>query len=156
MQGKLYYNSSDYNYANKSLNLLGSVMNLHFKEESEIVNPTIYISTDYKSYISKANYLYVATLNRYYFIDDITQEHQRYILKCRCDVLSSIYPYVKNKTVISKRSANHFNLFINDDRLNLRAETRTLTLPFDSGFERVGGGKDFDFVLTVNGGGATS
>ena len=55
---------------------------------------------------------------------------------------------------ITKRSADKFNLYINDDKMNLRAETRTLTFPFPSGF-LVDGEKVANFILTVNGGGVS-
>ena len=154
MRGELYYNSSDINYTNKAVEYIGDIMQLHFKEPSEIQNPTIYISREYN--VKRANYIYIPDLHRYYFITKCDMEHQRYILTCKCDVLCSFFQYLKKKTCISKRSSNKFNLYINDDKLNLRAETRTLTFPFPNGFNRADNSKNFDFILTVNGGGATT
>lgn len=154
MRGELYFNESDTNVVNKAVSFVGDVMNLHFKQPSEVQNPTIYISREYDA--DKANYIYIPDLHRYYFITKCELENQRYIINCKCDVLSTFYPYFKKKTCISKRSSNKFNLYINDDKLNLRAETRTLTFPFPNGFKRADNSKDFDFILTVNGGGATA
>jgi len=154
MRGELYFNESDTKYVDKKVSFVGDVMNLHFKQPSEVQNPTIYIYREYD--VLNANYLYIPDLHRYYFITKCDLENQRYILTCKCDVLSSFYPYFKDKKCISKRSSNHYNLYINDDKLNLRAETRTLTFPFKNGFKRSDNSKGFDFILTVNGGGATS
>lgn len=149
---KLYYNKSDDRKAVKSLTSVYSA-EIKLLDTTDLLHPELSIKSSVN--LTKVNYMYISDFNRYYFVDSVEYDHQRYFIKGRVDVLTSMYPYIKDKTVISKRSSSLFNLYINDDRLNLRAETRTLTLPFPSGFERVGGGKDFDFVLTVNGGGVS-
>ena len=149
----LFYNKSDDRVVSKKLTTIYDA-EIKLLDNTDMIRPEISLASDID--LKKCNYMYIADFHRFYYIDSIEYEHQRYFIKGRVDVLSSIYPFIKDKTVISKRSANLFNLYINDDRLNLRAETRTLTIPFPGGFERVGGGKDFDFVLTVNGGGVNS
>lgn len=154
MKADFYYNYSDKNYVYKLVNIIASNIDIYYKENTDLINPTFMLDN---AHVEDVNYIYVKEpVNRYYFVNDITYSQGRSFLKCSVDVLSTYFPAITDKKCISKRSANHYNLYINDDKLNLRAETRTLTFPFKNGFKRSDNKKDFDFILTVNGGGATS
>ena len=154
MKADFYYNYSDKNYVYKLLDIIASNIDIYYKENTELINPTFMLDN---AHVEDVNYIYVKEpVNRYYFVNDITYSQGRSYMKCSVDVLSTYFPAIKDKKCISKRSANHYNLYINDDKLNLRAETRTLTFPFQNGFKRSNNKKGFDFILTVNGGGATS
>ena len=98
MEGVLFFNTSNYNVASKTLTSVSSDLTLHFKNESEVVNPTIYISRSQD--VLDANYLYVDDLKRFYYINEITLEAQRYVLKCHVDVLMSFYPQILDQRCI--------------------------------------------------------
>ncbi len=154
MKADFYYNYSDKNYVYKLLDNIATNIDIYYKENTELINPTFMLDN---AHVEDVNYIYVKEpVNRYYFVNDITYSQGRSFLKCSVDVLSTYFPAITDKKCISKRSSNHYNLYINDDKLNLRAETRTLTFPFKNGFKRADNTKGFDFILTVNGGGATS
>lgn len=156
MNGVLLFNSSNYNVAKKDISSRSSELTLRFKDESEVVNPTIYISRSQD--VLDANYLYVYDLKRYYYINEITLEQQRYILKCHVDVLMSFYDMILMQRCIIERNATHGNLYLHDDKLKTFAQTRFQTFPWldntgkPKGF-RVSGSKVKNFVLTVSGSG---
>ena len=154
MKADFYYNYSDKNYVYKILDNIATNIDIYYKENTDLINPTFMLDNNH---VEGINYIYVKDpVNRYYFVNDITYSQGRSFLKCSVDVLSTYFPAITDKKCISKRSSNHYNLYINDDKLNLRAETRTLTFPFKNGFKRSDNKKGFDFILTVNGGGATN
>ena len=153
MDAKLYFNESDNRVLNKSLKNSKSIT-IMYKEDTGLVNPVIYLKSSNLT-ITNYNYIYISDLKRYYYIDEWDYSQQMYIIKCHIDVLMTYKKWIKNQRPIVKRSASKFNLYINDDRMNLRAESRTLTFPFPSGF-LVGGSKTANFILTVNGGGVNS
>lgn len=152
MNAKLYYTTSDNRVLNKHLVKEKSI-SIHYKEDVNVVNPVLYLASDNLT-IENYNYIYVPSLKRYYYIDSWDYSQQRYIIKCHVDVLMSYKEWLLEQYPITKRSASKFNLYINDDRMNLRAESRTLTFPFPSGF-LVEGQKVANFILTVNGGGVS-
>lgn len=151
MHGHLYTNKSDNIYVNKKLKQKGSTKTFRLKEDTDNINPIFYISRDVD--MSDVNYVEVEELHRYYYITDIEYSNQYYIVHCHVDALMS-FKKCLDQYAITKRSADKFNLYINDDKMNLRAETRTLTFPFPSGF-LVDGEKVANFILTVNGGGVS-
>ena len=156
MNGKLMYNASNNNVAKKKTAVMRNVI-LHFKDESEIINPTIYISRDVTD-VENCNYLYIDELGRYYYVNEITLEHQRYILQCHVDVLMSHYDKILEQRCLIERNGSIGNLYLEDNKMKTFAMTRFETFPWlDSsgnpkGF-RVGGSKVKNFVLTVSGSG---
>lgn len=152
MNGKLYKNYSDQNYINKTISPLGGDITLHFKEESEIINPTIYISRDIN--IKNVNYIYVEGLKRYYYINNIKVEHQRYVLECHVDVLMSFTSEIKSLSAVIERSQTHHNMWLDDEEMARLLGNQIVTLPFPSGFPiDSDGNKTAQFILTLNGGG---
>lgn len=156
MNGKLMYNTSNNNVAKKKTAVMRNVT-LHFKDESEIINPTVYISRDVTD-VEYCNYLYIDELGRYYYVNEITLEHQRYILQCHVDVLMSHYDKILEQRCLIERNGSIGNLYLEDNKMKTFAMTRFETFPWlDSsgnpkGF-RVGGSKVKNFVLTVSGSG---
>ena len=152
MHGKLYNNQSDKIVMNKNIISVGSRLTLHFKEATEITHPTIYISREKD--VLDANYIHVEDLNRYYYIDNIEVEQQRFILHCSVDVLMSFKEYILAQECVVWRNENLYNLYLTDERLVTEAGGRVLTFPFKGGFST--GSKTGSYVLTMNGGGSTS
>ena len=66
MQLILYNNISDKRKLNKTITQLSTV-EIKLKNENEIVKPTVILSSAYLP--PSANYAYIATLKRYYYIN---------------------------------------------------------------------------------------
>ena len=159
MQGALIYNKSSNNTVQKQLEFKTPILTLHFKDESEIINPTIYISRDTVNMNHTINYLYVEDLHRYYFINDVTLEHQRYILHCHVDALTTYQNSLYKQTAIVERNAKRHNMYLEDKELLLFNMTRTETIPWDNGFDVTEGSsssKVASYLLVLNGSGDAS
>lgn len=132
MVGYLYINKSDKRDMNKSLEAVGNELDLEFKEDTTIINPTFILRTETK--VLKANYIYVPDLNRYYFINDYTVSHQRIYINCHVDVLTSFASSIRKETVIVKRNTNLYNMYLDDNKYKVQNRTTTRTVVFPSGF----------------------
>ena len=83
----LYTTTDDNRKVNKSLTTIASV-NLHPLKNVALLTPDFVI--DYNAAYLSANYIYVATFGRYYYISDITvSTANTMILHCICDYLMS-------------------------------------------------------------------
>lgn len=151
MTGILYENKSDNLVVDKTINQKGSALTLHFKDDSEVINPTIYISRN--TNMINCNYIYIQDLHRYYYITKIDLSTQCYIVHCHVDVLMSYRSMILKQKAVVRRNAENYNLYLPDDKLKTLAPSRQLTIPFTSGFLS-GGGKVHSYILTLNGGGA--
>lgn len=152
------YNHSNYNVVQKNIEEKSSVLTLHFKDESEIINPTIYISRDYNLRYP-INYLYVEDLHRYYFVNDITLEHQRYVLHCHVDALTTYQGSLYKQSAIIERNAERYNMYLDDSEVLLFNMTRTETFKWDNGFDVTQGDtstKTASYLLVLNGSGDAS
>lgn len=155
MTAHLYWNASDRNVVNKKINNVGSNMTVHFKDESDVINPTIYLSRTVN--INNANYIYISSpFNRYYFIESVTVENQRYIVECHVDVLYTYAETIKRQKAIIKRNTYHYNMYLDDDVFQLDSRKRIWTKKFTGGFLSNGndGNKISENILVLNGGGA--
>lgn len=86
MEIRLYNTTDSNNTINKKLTG-EKIYNVIFKDNANIINPTIKIRTND---IITFNYAYIPTFNRYYFINDIDIEPNRITtLKLDVDVLES-------------------------------------------------------------------
>lgn len=154
MKAQLYFNNSNRNVLDKEITTMGEEITIHFKEDTDIVNPTIYISREID--ITDCNYIRVkGDIQRYYYFDSVETSQQYYIVKCHVDVLMSFYDSIVELECIVIRNSNQYNMYLNDDRLKLNNMSRVETLQFPSGF-KVGDSKIANFVLTLNGGGGVS
>lgn len=153
MTGILYENKSDNLVLDKTINQRGSALTLHFKDDSEVINPTIYISRN--TNMINCNYIYIQDLHRYYYINKIDLSTQCYIVHCHVDVLMSYRTMILKQKAVIRRNANRYNLYLPDDRMKTLSPSRVITLPSDDGF-KTGGNKVHTWILTLNGGGALS
>lgn len=146
MNGTLYKCESPENYINKTINE-GQSVTLHFKDDSSVQKPTIYISTAYD--MRDYNYIHIPSMHRYYYIEDVTVSQQRYICKCRSDVLMSFKSYFLNEFILTERSGSNYSPNLEDDRSKAFQYIHIDTIPFE-------GGEGFDaskqeFLLAVCG-----
>lgn len=149
MNGTLYYNMSDKKYLTKTLTNQHACT-LLFKEDSSIIEPTLYISRaiNMESY----NYLYIPHFNRYYYIESVEVSQQRYIVKCSVDVLMSFKTDILKQKCIVDRNSKKYNLYLQDDKLKSNVYTHRDTFKFPKGFDA----DVQEFLLTVVGNSETS
>lgn len=137
MQLILYNNISDKRKLNKTITQLSTV-EIKLKNENEIVNPTVILSAAYLP--PSANYAYIATLKRYYYING-----QRILpgnqleLNLSVDVLMSFKDIINNSVVVARRSGTNYNKML-PDIIPLQANRNVLYRKFAGG--SVGFGSD--------------
>lgn len=138
MQLILYNNISDKRKLNKTITQLSTV-EIKLKNENEIVNPTVILSAAYLP--PSANYAYIATLKRYYYING-----QRILpgnqleLNLSVDVLMSFKDIIKNSVVVARRSGNNYNKML-PDMIPLQANRNVLYRKFAGGSAGFGSDK---------------
>lgn len=108
-----YHNAADARVVDKS-NQITSIKSVSasFIDDVSILNPILELR--YDSDIFTSNYLYISTLDRYYYIEDITTSNNKLYIKCKCDVLMSNKNAIKNSTCIIDRQENVYNKYLND------------------------------------------
>lgn len=86
-----------------------------FKEEQDILNPTITIETDLN--LKDYNYCEIPEFGRKYFMHPHVQQSHIWILDLEVDVLSTYEAGLANCPVLVKRTAKEgkINYYINDD-----------------------------------------
>ena len=156
MNGKLFNNKSPRNKVNKTLSN-ETTITLRYKETTSVTDPDIIISSDIT--ITDYNYIFVGSpIERYYYIESYEMAQQYIILHCHVDVLKSFSGDIYNTECIISKNQKAYNLFLNDDKMQLYNKSRILTKPFydgngnASGFY-VGGEKVWTMLLTLNGSG---
>lgn len=108
-----YHNSADARVVDKSSQITSiKTVSANFIDEVSILNPTLVMR--YDADIFTSNYLYISTLDRYYYITDITTSNNKLFIQCKCDVLMSNKNAIKNSTCIIDRQENAFNKYLND------------------------------------------
>lgn len=140
----LYSISDDNNKLTKSLGT-GTSLSATVHEESNVIDPTFVISGSY--FNPDLNYCYASDFGRYYYIEDITIEHQRIILKCHVDVLMSFASDIASLSVIADRSSSYFNLYQKDNEIPMEARSRVTMSPFSGKFT----GEGIILIATGNG-----
>ena len=103
-----YQNSSEPNRVNKtSYMTFVSTLSGEFKDEIDIMSPTILIET---SDIPNYNYCYISTLGRYYFIDNYTIVRTGLIeLELSVDLLMSYKDKILQQTAFINTQQNNYN-----------------------------------------------
>lgn len=113
MNVTLYNNSSDDNVVSKNIIALKSVTAAGF-DASSVMSPEILLA--YDSAIFSANYMYIDTFSRYYYITDVTViDGHRVKVTGRVDVLMSFD--VKSIECIAGRQSGAYNLYIPDPQV---------------------------------------
>lgn len=117
-----------------------------FKGDVDILKPVLEIA--YSATYATANYVHIPSLNRYYFINNITVSTQRMYLDCSVDVLMTYSDEIKNLECVLARqqSKNNANLFLQDGMFKVLQPKDVVVLPWDFEFDKKG-----SFVLAVGG-----
>lgn len=133
MNVTLFINQSPVNALNKQLTELVSY-ECRLKDSTSIINPTILLQSELSNLVT-ANYCYIPTFHRYYFINDITSVNNSiFEISCHVDVLKSFAAVIYTSQAIIKRQENQYNLLINDGSVRTYADSWTFTKTFPAGF----------------------
>lgn len=138
-----YSNSSEEHVLDKQLTVVNSGVTAMFKDDTNMINPTIIIS----SLMSKNfNYVYISDTDRYYYVNDMTYSQQRTFINLTVDVLMSFNSEIKALNVIANRSSSYYNVYQKDDSIPFENRNVISTQNFPSGFNSQA------LILAVNGG----
>lgn len=137
-----YHNASEEHVLNKQITQVNATTSAIFKDDTNMVNPTIIIS----SLMSKNfNYVYISETDRYYYVTDMTYSQHRTFITLAVDVLMSFKDAIKEMTVIANRSSSTYNVYQKDDTIPFLNKNKVVTQPFPSGFY------GYTNILAVNG-----
>ena len=126
-----YNNESDRKLLDKKITVVKAVSNAKIINETDILNPTILISRGfYDQYILKANYLYIDSLKRYYYINNISFVESMVQISCSVDVLMSYKNEIRNLTCTVSRNQNLKNGYLNDNNYNIQAYKQVVSKMF--------------------------
>lgn len=140
----LYRTNAARNKVDKGLSSLISVSG-ELKDESSILDPVILLHESISTVVH-ANYMYIESFSRYYFITDIKTVRNNLIeIYAHVDVLMSYASQIRDLTCIIYRQENDWNLYLDDGSFQVYNNPNVLTRPFPSGFTRL------NYVLAVAG-----
>lgn len=137
MQLTYYNNKSDRRWLSKDLETLSleghaNPVNIKMLESSSIVKP-VFKMKDVDLYAT-ANYCWVDTLHRYYFIDDVILAEGYAYLHCSIDVLMTYREQLHDIKVLVDRNQWDYNLYQVDDKLALNNFSSQKRVEFPDGF----------------------
>ena len=146
----LYKSIADNRLLDKSskITVIDTIDTAHIKDDTSIISPSMILSYKKISTLRKCNYLYIPSMGRYYYVNDIVlKQGGMYELKCHIDVLMTYKGDIRNITTLILRQQNVNNPYIDYSQLLLRAnrayEKHTIGMVGDSADH---------YYLTVNGG----
>lgn len=153
MNIKTYWNYDDNNKLNKSPVAVESSVPCILKDNTELINPTLFLTYRMDSSTPPApanfNYFYMPDFGRYYFVTSRTYSQQYLVIKGHVDPLYSFASAISDCKVVANRSSSRFDLFLNDPDLLVRADSYVNTKAFPFGFTAEG---SEEFILAVTGG----
>lgn len=150
MQLTYYNNKTDKRYLKKNIELLSleghaNPVNISLLENTSIARPTFKLAD--KDLYMTANYCYIDTLHRYYYILDREVSNGYAYIKCECDVKMSFVKQFKDNEVLVTRNQWDYNLYQVDDKTKLYNFSSTKRIEFPSGFDK----NKQEFMLCVIG-----
>lgn len=132
MQATFYENTSDKRYLNKNITAKYNDIPIEVLEPSSVVRPNLKVSSGLIG--QSVNYLYIAELERYYYIKNWIMENGHVRLECEVDVLMSFKNDIKKQNAIVARNEKLFNLYLEDNKIKVQNRTCVRTVVFPSGF----------------------
>lgn len=147
MQIQVGYTTDEPNKVNKTYHNKHTYRNCVIKENTSIIRPTFILTTmdDFAS----VNYCYVASMNRYYYINNIVcLPGNRVALECKCDVLMSFKADIlKTKAIIDKQQSSALSSnYIDDNSYVTECRTVVQATEFPNGFS-----KTANIIITAGG-----
>ena len=147
MTVKFYKNYSDKIVVDKKITQIGSdITNAVIVDNVSVTDPVFRLK-DFSGFNpATANYCYIDSLNRYYYITDITiLTPDVYLISCHVDVLKTYASGIRGNTAMVARQQNIGSLYYQDGVMKTKAYSKYDIIQYPSGFT------DFHYVLTVAG-----
>lgn len=153
MRADFYNTANDRLDFNKRVVVVDSNVTIQYKDDTDLLHPVFKCRAD--KWNDTVNYIEVADLERFYFVDDVTFSQMYVYIKCTEDVLASHHNDILRLTGIVERVSTkaRWNLYLQDDKLKTFNMTRFCTIPWSGSF-RVNGSKTYSYILTLSGGGS--
>lgn len=124
MRITLYNNNSDANVMAKDIAQVAIFTDAFARDIFDVESPIFTIETN--SDLSRANYVYVDSFKRYYFIaESRIIRTGLWELRCRVDVLMSFAPQIYALSGIVDRSAGLWDAYLPDEMGKIRQTTKT-------------------------------
>ena len=162
MIATLYNNKSDRIVLNKQILSLGTTNSIKYKDDTDLLRPKFIMKAS-ENFVG-VNYIYVGEdeeavsdttlVNRYFFVNNVTFSKGYMILDCEGDVLMSFKEQIQDIECVVGRNSTKWNMYLNDDRLEILNQRRVLTFPFPNGFRNMySSQKKASYILTLSGSG---
>lgn len=118
---------------NKSVSTVVSVTGT-LRNESSVINPSILVQASAGT-LAGCNYMEIGAFGRKYFITDIVAVSDKLsMVSGHCDVLSTYASQIRQNQAILSRSANNWNLYLNDGSFKVTNKTQVSCLRFPYSF----------------------
>ena len=131
MNATFYYNKSDKKRLNKDLTTIATY-GIVLKDNTELIEPTIIMSRAINT--QTTNYVYIDTLQRYYYINNVEYSQNRYYISLMLDERMTYKEQIKALNVIANRSSSNFNVYQKDSQIPFLNKNIIATQPFPNGF----------------------
>lgn len=116
-------------HVNTTLSATGVLRN-----ESSVINPTILVQASAGT-LAGCNYMEIGEFGRKYFITDVVSVSDKLsMVSGHCDVLSTYASQIRQNQAILSRSANNWNLYLNDGSFKVTNKTRVSCQKFPVSF----------------------
>ena len=115
----LYNNTSDKRYVNKALTHIAT-RRCQLKESTDILRPVVIVKKN--NILLTANYCYIDTFKRYYYIEQSTMLADIIQLSLTVDVLMSHQLNIKNLNCLIKKNEYNYNPYYIDNGLLTRSD----------------------------------
>lgn len=147
MNVKFYHNYSDNKVVDKNLTQIGSTITTAVIKDNVSVTDPVFTLHDFTSFNpATANYCYIDSLNRYYYITDIIiLTPSIYEIHCHVDVLKTYAAGIRSNSAVVSRQQSNYDLYLTDGVFRTKAYPRYTIKQFPSGFT------GNHFVLSVAG-----
>lgn len=123
--------------------------NCIIKEDNSIMDISLTFMTPNMDILSDVNYVYIPSLETYYYINDIVfLSGNRVKILCHEDVLTTYKDEIKNLSCVVSRQEYKFNQYLDDDKFKVYNYRRIQTLAFPNGFNK----NNCQYILAVMGG----
>ena len=138
MNVKFYKNYSDNMVVDKNISQIGSTITDAVIKENVSVTDPVFLLHDFTGFNpATANYCYIDTLQRYYYITDIIILNPTiYEIHCHVDVLKTYASGIRsNNAVISRQQKRGvYDLMLQDGTYKVKANPHYEIFKFPSGF----------------------
>ena len=144
MEIKLYNTGSDEHEVNKVLTDVGTFQ-CELKTPVDVENPEITVSGN----ALNANYAYIASMGRYYYLTPITRNNSIVRYQGKSDPLMSFKAAVLTSPAVIARNPWHFDMYLPDRKLPIESRTASAVLKFPNNYFS---GSNNCYILTTIGG----